>query len=246
MSPFDFIFMLTRNDRTVADAALHADTALQAGIRHIGFKDVGLPFNALAKLSQQIKTAGASSYIEVVSLDRESELRSVKAAIDLGVDYLLGGTHAEDVLPLLEGTGIRYYPFPGQIVGHPSVLKGTEAEIVQSAVRLAGHAGVCGLDLLAYRSPGNVPSLIEAVCRAVIKPVIVAGSIDRPDQIDTIRNGGASGFTIGTSALDGRFSGAEPDLGSQLQAIIGAVQGQPFDDRRGDKMPAGNLYDDSE
>ena len=33
MTPFDFIFMLTRNDRTVADAAVHAETALRAGIR---------------------------------------------------------------------------------------------------------------------------------------------------------------------------------------------------------------------
>ena len=107
MTPFDFIFMLTRNDRTVADAAVHAETALRSDIRHIGFKDVGLPFDALAGLARQIREGGASTYLEVVSLDRDSEIRSVKASIDLGVDYLLGGTHAEDVLPLLEGMPIR-------------------------------------------------------------------------------------------------------------------------------------------
>ena len=149
MTPFDFIFMLTRNDRTVADAAVHAETALRSDIRHIGFKDVGLPFDALAGLARQIREGGASTYLEVVSLDRDSEIRSVKAAIDLGVDYLLGGTHAEDVLPLLEGTPIRYYPFPGRIVGHPSSLEGSQAEIVKSAVALARHPGVAGLDLLA-------------------------------------------------------------------------------------------------
>ena len=202
MTPFDFIFMLTRNDRTVADAAVHAETALRAGIRHIGFKDVGLPFDALAGLARQIREGGASTYLEVVSLDRDSEIRSVKAAIDLGVDYLLGGTHVEDVLPLLEGTPTRYYPFPGRIVGHPSILEGTQAEIVKSAVALASHPGVAGLDLLAYRSGGNVPSLIDAVCRAVPKPVIVAGSVDRPDQIEAIRKSGAAGFTVGTSALE--------------------------------------------
>ncbi|TIM59586.1 MAG: 4-hydroxythreonine-4-phosphate dehydrogenase, partial [Mesorhizobium sp.] len=46
MTQFDFIFMLTRNDRTVTDAAVHAETALGAGIRHIGFKDIGLPLDA--------------------------------------------------------------------------------------------------------------------------------------------------------------------------------------------------------
>ncbi|MEO5597684.1 MAG: hypothetical protein ABIQ66_03605 [Novosphingobium sp.] len=224
MTGFDFIFMLTRNDRTVADAALHVETALASGISHIGFKDIGLPFNELASLARRIQQAGASAYIEVVSLDRESELHSVKAALDLGVDYLLGGTHVEDVLPLLGGTGIRYYPFPGRIAGHPSILEGTESEIVDSAVALTSHPGVSGLDLLAYRSPGDVPSLIKAVCNAVAKPVIVAGSINSAEQIAAVRRSGAAGFTIGTSALDGCFPAAGRDLGSQLTAIMDAVQ----------------------
>lgn len=224
MTQFDFIFMLTRNDRTVTDAEVHVETALACGVRHIGFKDIGLPFDALARLARRIQEAGASAYIEVVSLDRESELRSVRAAIDLGVDYLLGGTHVDDVLPLLEGTGIRYYPFPGRIAGHPSVLQGTKAEIVASAVKLASHSGVSGLDLLAYRSMGNVPSLIKAVCKAVAKPVIIAGSIDRPGQIATVQQAGGAGFTIGTSALDGRFPSNDTDLGAQLTAILTAVE----------------------
>lgn len=227
MTPFDFIFMLTRNDRTVADARVHVETALACGIRHIGFKDIGLPFDALARLARRIQEAGASAYIEVVSLDRESELRSVRAAIDLGVDFLLGGTQVEDVLPLLEGTGIRYYPFPGRITGHPSALEGTETEIVESAVSLASYPGVSGLDLLAYRSTGNVTSLIKSVCQAVAKPVIVAGSINSPQQIAIVEQGGAAGFTIGTSALDGRFPASAADLGTQLAAILKAVQNTP-------------------
>lgn len=219
MTDFDFIFMLTRNDRTVADAAIHVETALQAGIRHIGFKDIGLPFEELLGLKQQISKGGASTYLEVVSLDRESEIRSVKSAVELGVDYLLGGTHVDDVLPLLEGTAIRYYPFPGRIVGHPSILEGSQEDIVASAVELASRDGVSGLDLLAYRSKGDVPALMQAVCRAVSKPVIIAGSVDRPEQIEIIRKSGAAGFTVGTSALDGKFPAQGADLTSQLLAI---------------------------
>jgi hypothetical protein len=219
MTNFDFIFMLTRNDRTVADAGVHVETALQAGVRHIGFKDIGLPFEELLGLARQIRKGGASTYLEVVSLDRDSEIRSVKAAVDLGVDYLLGGTHADDVLPSLEGTPIRYYPFPGRIVGHPSILEGSQEDIVASAVELASRKGVAGLDLLAYRSKGDVPALMEAVCHAISKPVIVAGSVDRPEQIETIRKRGAAGFTVGTSALDGRFPAGGADLTSQLLAI---------------------------
>ena len=38
-----FIFMLTRNDRTVDDASDQLQTALALGVRHSGFKDIGLP-----------------------------------------------------------------------------------------------------------------------------------------------------------------------------------------------------------
>jgi hypothetical protein len=224
MTNFDFIFMLTRSDRTVADAAVHAETAIRAGIKHIGFKDVGLPIDELRQLARQIKDAGAKSYLEVVSLDRESELRSVRAALELGVDCLMGGTRAEEVVPILEGLSIEYYPFPGVISGHPSVLEGSVEEIVASAVRLAKLDGVAGLDLLAYRSKLDVPALIKAVCAAVDKPVVVAGSVDTPEQIEAIRKGGARGFTIGTSALDGKFPAPATGLSQQLAAISSATR----------------------
>jgi quercetin dioxygenase-like cupin family protein len=104
-----FIFMLTRNDRTVADASQQLQTALSLGVRHMGFKDIGLPIEQLKGLNAAIKAGGASSYLEVVSLDRESEIVSAKAAVDIGVDVLLGGTRVDDVLPIIKGTGIQYF-----------------------------------------------------------------------------------------------------------------------------------------
>ncbi|TCN18070.1 4-hydroxythreonine-4-phosphate dehydrogenase [Sinorhizobium americanum] len=219
MTPIDFIFMLTRNDRTIPDALAQLPLVLSAGVRHIGFKDIGLPFEVLSELNREIRAAGAKSYLEVVSLDRASEIASVRAALTLGVDYLLGGTHVDDVLPLLKGSGIRYYPFPGRIVGHPSVLEGSTTEIVASAKDLAGREGVHGLDLLAYRADVDVANLIRAVCDAVAKPVIVAGSIDRAERIHAVVSGRATGFTVGTAALEGRFPAAIPGLTHQLLAI---------------------------
>lgn len=223
MARLDFIFMLTRHDRTVPDAAGHVATALATGIRHIGFKDIGLPFNELRAVQRLIKAGGAASYLEVVSLDRASEIASVKAAIELGVDYLLGGIHVADVLPLLRGTAIRYYPFAGRVCGHPSMLEGSIAEIADSARAIAAREGVDGLDLLAYRSRTDVEALIAAVCTATAKPVIVAGSIERPDQIATIRQNHARGFTIGTAALEGRFPASATALRTQLAAIAACL-----------------------
>jgi hypothetical protein len=219
----DFIFMLTNKDRTIGDAEARLDEVLAAGITHIGFKDIGLPFERLQGLAQRIKQAGATLYLEVVSLDAESEKQSTQAAIKLGVDVLMGGTRPDVVLPLIAGTGIRYYPFPGKIMGHPSVLIGTIEEIAESAAHLAALPGVHGLDLLAYRFEGDVPGLMAAVVNvAAPKPVVIAGSIDRPDRIAAVLTSKAAGFTIGTAALDGAFAGAK-DLPSQLgvvQALI--------------------------
>jgi mannose-6-phosphate isomerase-like protein (cupin superfamily) len=215
-----FIFMLTRNDRTVEDASKQLQTALKLGVRHIGFKDIGLPLEQLKSLNAAIKAGGATSYLEVVSLARDSEIVSARAATEIGVDVLLGGTRVDDVLPVIAGTDIQYCPFPGRIAGHPSVLEGSIAEIVDSARALAARDGVHGLDLLAYRSKEDVPALIKAVCTAVSKPVYVAGSIDTPERIGAVKDAGAAGFTIGTAALDGKYPAPEKDVSSQLAAIL--------------------------
>lgn len=202
------------------DAPQQLQAALSLGVRHIGFKDIGLPIEQLKSLNAAIKTGGATSYLEVVSLDRDSEVVSAKAAVEIGVDMLLGGTRVDDVLPNIEGTGIQYYPFPGRITGHPSVLEGTIEEIAASAKAITTRDGVHGLDLLAYRSAENVPELMKAVCAAVSKPVIVEGSIDTPERIAVVKGAGAAGFTIGTAALDGKYPASGKDLPSQLSTII--------------------------
>ena len=207
-----FIFMLTRNDRTVADASEQLQTALALGVRHIGFKDIGLSIDLLKALNAAIKAGGATSYLEVVSLDRESEIASARAAAEIGVNVLLGGTRVDDVLPVIAGTDIEYCPFPGRITGHPSVLDGSIAEIVESAKALAAREGVHGFDLLAYRSKEDVPALIKAVC--------VAGSIDTPERIAVVKEAGAAGFTIGTAALDGDYPAQQKGISGQLAAIL--------------------------
>jgi 4-hydroxythreonine-4-phosphate dehydrogenase len=215
----DFVFMLTRHDATVDGALAMLPAILGSGIRHIGFKDVGQPFAVLQELAAAIKAAGARCYLEVVSLDEASEVRSAQAALALGVDVLMGGTRPEAVLPVIAGSGIRYYPFPGLVTGHPSVLEGPEAAIVESARRLAALDGVDGLDLLAYRFEGDVPRLIKQVCLAAGKPVIVAGSIDGAERIASVVEAGAAGFTIGTAAFQDVFDPVNPGLAHQLAAI---------------------------
>jgi 4-hydroxythreonine-4-phosphate dehydrogenase len=147
-----FIFMLTRDDRTVPDALdVFRRVRDVPDLRYVGFKDVGLPLDQLKRLAAEIRDAGQAVLLEVVSLSEADELNSARGAVDIGVDYLLGGTRPEKVIPLLAGSGIRYFPFCGRTIGHPTQLRGTVEEIVADAARLAAMPGVSGMDLLAYR-----------------------------------------------------------------------------------------------
>lgn len=217
---YDFILMLTAEDRTLPDARARLDEALEGGVRHIGFKDVGLPVSELKGLADTIRTTGGRSYLEVVSLDEASELASARAAVDLDVDCLLGGTRAAAVTEVTRDHPLRYYPFPGRITGHPSVLEGPAEAIVASARALADLEHVHGLDLLAYRFGGDVPALMTDVCAAVSKPVIMAGSIDSGARIAEAALAGAAGFTVGTAALHGAFPAETPGFAGQVRAIL--------------------------
>src|ERR1035437_7109229 len=67
-----FIFMARRDDGTVRGARAYVEAALALGVVNLGFKDVGLPRSALRELARAIRAGGGRSFLEVVSLDRDS------------------------------------------------------------------------------------------------------------------------------------------------------------------------------
>jgi hypothetical protein len=227
----DFIFMLTRGDVTIADARARLPQVLATGVRHIGFKDVGLAPDEMKRLARDIRAAGARLYLETVSLDAAAEAAAARAAVELEVDVLMGGVRPDVTEPLIAGTRIRYHPFPGEVIGHPSRLEGDIPTIARSAAELAARDGVHGLDLLAYRFSGDAPALIAEVRRAARgKPVIVAGSIDCDARIAAVAAAGAAGFTVGTAALEGAFP-APPDLERQLIHIAARAASSAADQK---------------
>ncbi len=213
-----FIFMLTKNDQTVAQARKVYQSIRNTPIQFVGFKDIGLPFEELMLLAQEIRRDGRKIMLEVVSSTRESELRSVEAAARMGVDYLLGGRHAQDAIRILQGTQIQYFPFAGHTIGHPTQLIGSMEEIVEDAKRLASLPGVHGLDLLAYRFAGDVPLLTQRVVDSVKLPVIAAGSIDTQERVQVMRQAGVWGFTVGSALFDGAF--IQDAIPQQVNAIL--------------------------
>jgi hypothetical protein len=222
----EFVFMLTHSDRTVPNARAAYDEVRPTGVKYVGFKDIGLPAPDLRTLADAIRADGREVMLEVVSENKEDELRSIQAALEIGVDWLLGGTHPDEALEILAGTAIRYCPFPGRVIGHPSLLRGTIEEIAADAAALTARPGVHGLDLLAYRYDGDVPALTAAVNERSSGPVIAAGSVDSLERIETLRRIGVWGFTIGGAIFDGRFDGG-PSIRGQVETVLAAVEPTP-------------------
>jgi hypothetical protein len=216
----NFIFMLTHNDATVPFADKVYEGLRGTALRYVGFKDIGATPEELAVVAEKAHADGLEVFLEVVSTSKESELASLEAARHIGVDWVMGGTHAEEGVRVLADSPVKYCPFPGRIVGHPSVLLGSVAEIAQNARDLTAIDGVFGVDLLAYRHPDENPlEVTREVVSASSGPVIVAGSIVTAEQIRQVAAAGAWGFTIGGAIFEGRLPGA-PDLAEQINSVL--------------------------
>ena len=214
-----FVFMLTHGDRTVDNAAEIVPTLADSGLRYIGFKDVGADLARQREVTSLAHDAGFEVMLEVVSTTKEAELASLQSAVEAGVDWVLGGTHGADTAGMLPD-GVRYCPFPGRVVDHPSVLLGTIDELAADAERLTGLHHVAGLDLLAYRHPTADPlELIRAVVQRSSGPVIVAGSIASIDRAVAVSEAGAWGYTIGSAIFDGLLPGA-PSIANQVRRVL--------------------------
>lgn len=213
--------MLTRDDRTVNDAREIYASVADSGVHHVGCKDIGLERDQLAGLIEDIRSHGHTSYLEVVSETEEATLQSARVAAEIGPDCLIGGTLIEPVQEIIAGTGIRFFPYIGDVVGHPCLLRGTIDRIADGA-RRAEELGVDGINLLAYRYDGDVDALVEAVVDATSLPVIAAGSVDSLQRVRDLVDRGAWAFTIGTAVLERKLV-PEASVEEQLRCVLEAA-----------------------
>ena len=217
--------MLTRSDETIADCVETWDAVAAVGVRHAGFKDVGVDLATLVELNRRMQSAGVTTYLEVVSTSTEACLRSARAAVTIGVDRLMGGTQVPEILSIIAGSGIEYLHFPGIPIGHPTELGG-DAELVERQCRQFETDGCHGVDLLAYRATEADPlELVRAARRATSGYLVVAGSVSTTVQIDDLRAAGADAFTVGSAIFEGSFSPRKGDIASQLRDVLDASSG---------------------
>jgi hypothetical protein len=200
----ELIVMLTHHDQTVPDALELFERAKDYPIKHWGFKDVGLSPKEMQPIVSKMKDAGKITFLEVVSLSEEDGLRGARLAVDLGFDILMGTVFYPSIGDYLIDKPVRYYPFPGHVHSHPSILDGTIDDIVAHACELEDY-GVHGLDLLTYRYNGEASRLLKQVVQATNIPIVSAGSIASFQRINEVWDSGAWGFTIGSAFFDRQF-----------------------------------------
>ncbi len=197
------IVMLTYNDQTVKDAIEVFDSCKDTDVMHWGFKNIGLEVPKMKQLVSNMKAAGKTTYLEVVTYTEEECYNSAKLAIECGFDCLCGTLYYPSVGELVRGK-IKYFPFCGHVWANPSILGDDIDGILEDAKRLK-ELGADGVDLLAYRFVGDAEELIRRYAAEVDFPVIIAGSIDSFERIDFMKEINPFGFTMGSALFNKKY-----------------------------------------
>ena len=216
------IIMLTHNDQTVKDAYEVFEECKDLPVQYWGFKDVGLERNKMEELIGAMKAAGKTTFLEVVTYSEEECMAGAKLAVELGFDYLMGTLFYDSVYAYLKEQGVKYLPFCGKVSGSPSILEGEFSEIIADAEAMLDK-GVYGIDLLAFRHAQGA-DLARAYCKAVDKPVVVAGSINSVDRIKFINEINPWAFTMGSALFTKNFA-PEESFRKNLETVIECMNG---------------------
>ena len=212
------IVMLTYRDETVLNAKEVFALCKDLPIEFWGFKNIGLPLPKMKDLVNDMKEAGKVTFLEVVTLEEKECIEGAHMAVECGFDYLLGTVYYPSVHEYAQQHHLKYLPFCGTISGHPSILHGSDEEIINDALRLESLK-VDGTDLLAYRHKNDPKALIKKLVHTLTMPVIVAGSVGSFERIDVVNSLNPWAFTIGTALFDGEFTN-DFAIKAQLEAVI--------------------------
>ncbi len=200
----NLIVMLTHNDKTVMNAHDIFEDCKNSKAEFFGFKEKPLPLLEMKELYRYMKKCGKRTVLEVVSYTEQGGLEGAQMAVECEVDILMGTKYFESIHAICDKNNIKYMPFVGEIVGRPSILKGTIDSMIDEANRLV-EKGVYGFDLLGYRFEGNAPELNKQFVSKVNVPVCIAGSVNSYDRLDELKDVMPWTFTIGGAFFENKF-----------------------------------------
>ena len=223
----ELIFMLTHRDVTIPNAIEVFEEVKDTGLRFIGCKDVGLSIDKMKILFNRMKSAGMTTFLEVVTYSEEEHFAGVKTAINIGADYLIGGMpwFAEKTLKYIKEnkSQVKYFPYIGQIEGHPCILKGEINYIIKNGKELE-QMNVDGINLLLYRYQGDQKYLLDRIVKELKLPIIVAGSIDNFMKIEELVKRNIWAFTIGGAILERKMASSK-SVRDEIMEVLKFIRG---------------------
>ena len=179
--------MLTRSDETIVDCLDVWDAIERVGLRHAGFKDIGVDTSTLVELNRRMQASGVTTYLEVVSTSVEACLQScARSRGDRRRPSHGRNTQSTKRCESSRDSAIQYLPFAGLPTGHPTQLGG-DADLVERQCKDFEDRGCAGVDLLAYRATEADPlDLVRAARRGTSGYLVVAGSVSTATQIEDL------------------------------------------------------------
>lgn len=200
----ELIVMLTHNDLTVENAYEIFEQCQDTKALYWGFKEQPLPIEEMKRIYSKMKECGKRTVLEVVAYTEAEGLEGAQMAATCGCDVLMGTCYSESIHKLCQQHNIDYMPFVGDIVGRPSILKGSIESMIAQA-KMLKDKGVFGIDLLGYRYEEDPEKLISDYVKQVGNPVCVAGSIDSYERLQYIKKVQPWAFTIGSAFFENKF-----------------------------------------
>jgi hypothetical protein len=159
----------------------------------------------MERLVKELNHEGRTVYLDIVSFDERSALQAVNLATRVRCDVIMGSVYSRTIREIVRSHGMRYFPFVGQVMGHPPLLSGSVAAIAAHAQYLS-QENVDGMEMLAYRyEGGNVADLMHEVVMSTEKQVVAAGSINSLERISALWEAGVEAFTVGSALFTGQF-----------------------------------------
>ncbi len=213
------IAMLTCNDQTVGNALEVFEGNKMAPTNCWGFKDTGIEEEKSARLVQEMKGAGKTTFFESLVEKEEECLRAAQFALDNKFDYLIGMNYYDSVNELFKGRPIKYFPTCGKRSGIPRMLHGSIDAVIADGKRVQ-QTGVDGLCLSAYRFTGGDPEgLAERFIDELDVPVIMTGSINTNERLDVVKRLKPWGLTVGSAFFKHDF-GKELSVAGQIGKVV--------------------------
>jgi 4-hydroxythreonine-4-phosphate dehydrogenase len=213
----NFVFMLTKADKTVANPIEFLNALGSIPVRNIGIKDAGVAPELLVTVLRKIIEKGKRAYLEIMS-DVESDWLHCAAAAKLaGATAILGTRRSEKLDEMLIASKLHYFPVVDNPTAYARTLEGDYSVVENLARRACDAEHVTGVLLNPYRIACTPESLIAAVKRSTGKPVFVTGTIHTLDRINALQKISVDNFAIGTSIFEKLF--VQGDVREQLNAI---------------------------